>query len=764
MPHIHSIYDTDKHFRIDGVTRALTNEADVKNIIVQYDHNSERFTFELPRMIDGHDMSTCNVVQVHFINSGKSADQVSHGVYECDDVQVSTDDEEIVTCSWLVSSMATRFVGSLSFVLRFMCVTNGNVDYAWNTTVFNRVAVVSGICNSDEVVAEYADVLEQWRQILLGGGSGSGSGEVDMDEVMNYLRENLTAEDIGAIPSEGRKVENANIAFGAVTTGTLANKAVTTEKLSDDVIPGIVEDVLEQIPAGGEISDEQISDAVSGWLEEHPEATTTVANGSITQEKLANDAVTPAKTSFWGSEKPYIIGDNYPCQPVEVLPYRGVRTLGSKGWFLYLCERTSEKENVKVLPVKAGVMYTILPSSANHVYYGTEYTIADPTEADLQSWSNNSAYTGKNVLAKMLNITEAVSVTNTQQYTASALFRYTPPKDGFLFMDSICDASMLFEGASPFKIYENFLDKVYAGEIPNYNHLLYGYMAYAEKYSEFAKGKLRVETSDEFNRLLRTGKYWDDLHSSTVKLFVMGDSITWAASNIGADKAYRTLISNKYNIEHYNAAQNNTTITADLGDAWKVNSTTYSKGVDGLIEAHLAESQMETENDERYTNFQHCVNDYPIFTIAFGTNDFRYNAPIGTIDDTYSSTFMGGYKKLIARIRELYPNSSIILCTPWKQENWNTANSAGFVLADYNLAIHEIASKTRKCFVLDMFNNPYINERSNSRNGVYVDNVHLGKYGHILIAEELEKLILKCVVLNGYPYVKTNLADNWTGL
>lgn len=511
----------------------------------------------------------------------------------------------------------------------------------------------------------------------------------------------------------------------------------------------------------GTATDEQ----VAAWLNANPDATTTVQDGSITQEKLSDGAVTPAKTSFWGSEKPYIIGDNYPCKPVEVLPYCAQYTLFNDKWCLQLCEKVVDTDNVKVFAVKAGTMYTLLPSKSTGSYFYTSYTIADPTEEQLASWSTNS-YNGGKQLVKVLTTTGAVQLVSTNSYTADSKFRFTPSIDGFIFMPSVADASMLFEGTSVFKIYENFLDKVAAGEIPNFSHILYGYSAAGktEMYAEMAKGKFRVECSDEFKRLLRTGNYWDDLHNSTIKLFVMGDSITWAASNIGAGNAYRTLLSNKYSIEHYNAAQNDTTITANMGSAWNVNGTEYSKGADGLIEAHLAESKMETENDERYTNFEYCINDYPVFTIAFGTNDFRYNAPIGTIDDTDSSTFMGGYKKLIARIRELYPNSSIILCTPWKQENWNTANDAGFVLADYNLAIHEIASKTRKCFVLDMFNNPYINERSNSINGVYHDNVHLGKYGHILIAEELEKLILQCIVLNGYPYAKTNLADSWTGM
>ena len=36
---------------------------------------------------------------------------------------------------------------------------------------------------------------------------------------------------------------------------------------------------------------EEIVDAVNDWLDEHPEATTTVEDGSITNEKLAPDVI-----------------------------------------------------------------------------------------------------------------------------------------------------------------------------------------------------------------------------------------------------------------------------------------------------------------------------------------------------------------------------------------------------------------------------------------------------------------------------------------
>ena len=105
MGHIHKVYDTDIHFKIDAVTRAVKNVSETKVMIVQHDHNSERFTFEIPRYVDGHDMSTCNVVQIHYINTDSAHTNGNHsGIYEVDDLQISPDSDDVVICSWLISS------------------------------------------------------------------------------------------------------------------------------------------------------------------------------------------------------------------------------------------------------------------------------------------------------------------------------------------------------------------------------------------------------------------------------------------------------------------------------------------------------------------------------------------------------------------------------------------------------------------------------------------------------------------------------------
>ena len=160
MAHIHPMHDADPYFKIDPVTRNITNMSG-KVVLVQYDHNSERFTFELPRRVEEHDMSLCNNVEVHFINGSTSAK--SKGFYTVNDLQISESNENFVTCSWLISHEATKYVGSLNFLIRFECVEGDEITYAWSTNVYSGVSVSQGIYNTDSFTEFYIDTLEQWK-------------------------------------------------------------------------------------------------------------------------------------------------------------------------------------------------------------------------------------------------------------------------------------------------------------------------------------------------------------------------------------------------------------------------------------------------------------------------------------------------------------------------------------------------------------------------------------------------------------------------
>ena len=196
MAHDHPIIDVDKHFTIDPTTRKVLPDKPDKANLVQFDHNSERLTFELPRYIDGHDMLTCNEVWVHFNNIEVSTKLTNPGVYQVTDLQASEEHEDTLVCSWLVSQEATQLVGLLSFVVSFVCVpANGVVGYRWNSAPYTGISVLNGIFNSDIVLEEYADILVEWeeriraqderiRALEEGGGTGGGGGsDIDMEEV-----------------------------------------------------------------------------------------------------------------------------------------------------------------------------------------------------------------------------------------------------------------------------------------------------------------------------------------------------------------------------------------------------------------------------------------------------------------------------------------------------------------------------------------------------------------------------------------------------
>lgn len=201
----HSVYDTDAHFKIDPITHAIKNCSSSKNVLIQHDHNSERLTFELPRMIDGHDMSKCDQVQVHYINiDSKDKNKTSKDAHDLEDLDISPDGDDVVICSWLIDGNATKYAGTLNFLLKFKCLEDdGSVCYAWNTAIYTGISVSEGMDNGESIVQDYSDVLEQWRNELFEFGGIS-------DEQITQAVEDYFAEHPIEVPDSGGTVKTVN--------------------------------------------------------------------------------------------------------------------------------------------------------------------------------------------------------------------------------------------------------------------------------------------------------------------------------------------------------------------------------------------------------------------------------------------------------------------------------------------------------------------------------------------------------------------------
>ena len=255
MAHAHIVSDSDNHFIIDPVSRQLINNSK-KTILMKTDHNSEQFTFELPRMVDGHDMSLSNKVEVHYININSKTREQSTGIYNVADFGVDAEDDTKVLGTWLVSREATKYAGSLNFVIRFACLSADNVEeYAWNTAIYAGITIADTIENTETVVEDYVDILRQWLDTIENAGSSGKVYVITDDGTFTELGEmvNNFSTQVTELDGKMADLETANTEFKDTVNGTITefkesvNGEVTGFKESvNSEVTGFKEQITEQ--------------------------------------------------------------------------------------------------------------------------------------------------------------------------------------------------------------------------------------------------------------------------------------------------------------------------------------------------------------------------------------------------------------------------------------------------------------------------------------------------------------------------------------
>ena len=128
---------------------------------------------------------------------------------------------------------------------------------------------------------------------------------------------------------------------------------------------------------------------------------------------------------------------------------------------------------------------------------------------------------------------------------------------------------------------------------------------------------------------------------------------------------------------------------------------------------------------------------HAIWTIDFITNDFKRNVPIGTLQDyrnaTGAATFYGALRQLYDRIRELSGEDVIVVCANALRRNnasytSTSRNTAGHMLADYELALLTVASMYDNWYFVDQQRQSGITDENLP--AVTADGVHLNNLGY----------------------------------
>lgn len=205
MEHKHVVRDGDARFVINPITKAVKNTSK-KTVIAQYSHNSERITFEIPRLVEEHDMSSCTSVEIHYQNVDAKTKEYKSGYYEAEDLRVDPNDSEKVICSWLISGNGTQLAGLLNFTVWYICKENGEITYAFPTVINSELTIGGGFKASELVITEYVDVIEQWKQSVMDYFKADLTAW--KDETATKMKSEVKAEFGQAIAVERARIDN----------------------------------------------------------------------------------------------------------------------------------------------------------------------------------------------------------------------------------------------------------------------------------------------------------------------------------------------------------------------------------------------------------------------------------------------------------------------------------------------------------------------------------------------------------------------------
>ena len=268
------------------------------------------------------------------------------------------------------------------------------------------------------------------------------------------------------------------------------------------------------------------------------------------------------------------------------------------------------------------------------------------------------------------------------------------------------------------------------------------------------------------NKLLETALFRASRNVSDYHIcaYVIGDSITYAASNAGLQNAWRKYISIKLNLYEKALAISGTTMTYGHGFDFNGNalgSESYSIDMTGVrgIKTKLI-SALKNQNE----TFTYGMLEFAI--VALGTNDFGSNAKLGsvnTFDD--DNTFYGATYQLFHFLHDELGIPYVIFIAPFKRKNWDVENEAEVPYTIYDMvhSLAEVSLLEPDMYVLDCTDRWYLDwDDTNIRAKSFIDDVHIKPYAHHMFTIDLAIFIQNIIAVRGLRHYQPRFITDTT--
>ena len=205
-------------------------------------------------------------------------------------------------------------------------------------------------------------------------------------------------------------------------------------------------------------------------------------------------------------------------------------------------------------------------------------------------------------------------------------------------------------------------------------------------------------------------------------IYFIGDSITEGYGASSPEKTYVSLYAKKH-----------------------IDSKVVNLGIGGTRISRQKNPSEVIQFDQDFNQRIQQINETPDTIVVFGgTNDFGHgDAPLGSFGDNTVWTFYGALHCLIQSLKEKFPSSRLIVCTPLHRSNEETENMHGKKLVDYILAIRE-TTKALSVELLDLYDTSGI--KGNVEEGGYnylADGLHPNDDGHYVLFKLMDTFINK---------------------
>lgn len=488
-------------------------------------------------------------------------------------------------------------------------------------------------------------------------------------------------------------------------------------------------------------TDAQVSSAVNTWLTEHPEATTTVQDGSVSAQKLAG----------YSMERRDIPWDLF-------LDGYGT-SAGNK----------TENANCAIYSVKfeTGKTYclTDLPYPVN-----TNEFVTGPSDIANFGWYNaypslpdvSDALSNGRFAVGIINtiMTKAVSggyiePAITGQTLAGLPEYFTVKQDWYLLRASVKpDAGK--------RINNCFVAELQMSGISDLGNGMNGQLWYVYKKdlgNGFAsdRGYLQQifasKTANAENERAYAAMSRDIPRDRTLSIQFIGDSITYAASNAGLQNAFRKYVPMNLRAETMALCQNGVSATTGSGSFdWngKQNTdTAYDVAMSGY--SGLAQKLAEYKTNLSLAAWADAVD---IVVVELGTNDHWEQATLGSPTNlTEDTNFYGAVEKTLTLLEDTFPHAQILWMLPFKNKNWKTSTVK---LVDYLIALKILCQMHTRCWVLDLFDKWFLNyDDTDLRSKFFIDDVHITGNAHKCVAESMIDKIRQIISVCGLRQIET---------